>query len=326
MSSLSNRKDIYSDRILAILKNSLGEKINRYFDDEDITEIMLNDDKTVWVDSLTKGMFDTGIVLENIEAFKIINTVATFEEAQLDKENATMSAELPDSGFRFEAVIPPNVDNPIFNIRKKSIRIFTLEDYVNMGSITEFQKNYIEQAILDHKNILIVGGTGSGKTTFANACIGAIPQTERLVILEDTKEIRSLCPNKVSLKTSIYTSMERLLYSTMRLRPDRIIVGEIRGATSLDLLTAWNSGHSGGFSTIHSDSTEGGLEQLEQYNQRKSVDKQQKLIAKTVNLVVVLKRIGGERKVVEIKEVLGVTKDGEYITREVKDTKEEVKE
>lgn len=127
MSSLSNRKDIYSDRILAILKNSLGEKINRYFDDEDITEIMLNDDKTVWVDSLTKGMFDTGIVLENIEAFKIINTVATFEEAQLDKENATMSAELPDSGFRFEAVIPPNVDNPIFNIRKNLLEYLHLK-------------------------------------------------------------------------------------------------------------------------------------------------------------------------------------------------------
>lgn len=321
MSSLSNRKNIYSDRILGILKSSLGDQINQYFEDEDITEIMLNDDKTVWVDSLTKGMYDTGIILENIEAFKIINTVATFSEAKLDKENATMSAELPDTGFRFEAIIPPNVDNPIFSIRKKSLLIFTLDDYVRMGSITEFQKKFIEQAILDHKNILIVGGTGSGKTTFANACIGAIPQTERLVILEDTKEIRSLCPNKLSLKTSMFVSMERLFYSTMRLRPDRIIVGEIRGATSLDLLTAWNSGHSGGFSTIHSDSTEGALEQLEQYNQRKSVDKQQKLIGKAVDLVVVLKRFGGQRKVIEIKEVLGF-ENGKYITKEVKDTDE----
>lgn len=312
-----DRKNIYSDRILAILKSSLGEKINVYFEDEDIIEIMLNDDKTIWVDSLKKGMYFTGITLENTEAMKIINTVATFMEARLDKENATMSAELPDTGFRFEAVIPPNTDNPIFTIRKKSILVFTLDDYVKMRSLTEFQKEVIEKAINDYKNILIVGGTSTGKTTFANACIGAIPKKDRLVILEDTKEIRSLCPNKVSLKTSMYTSMEKLFYSTMRLRPDRIVVGEIRGATSLDLLTAWNSGHSGGVSTIHSDSTEGALEQLEQYNQRKSVDKQQKLIGKAVDLVVVLKRVNGERKVVEIKEVLGF-ENGKYIIREVK--------
>lgn len=313
-----DRRNIYSDRILAILKSSLGEKINSYFEDEDIIEIMLNDDKTVWVDSLTKGMYFTGIILENTEAMKIINTVATFMEAKVDKKNPRMSAELPDTGFRFESVIPPNVDNPIFTIRKKSILIFTLDDYVRMGSLTEFQKGVIEKAINNYKNILIVGGTSTGKTTFANACIGAIPKKDRLVILEDTKEIRSLCPNKISLKTSIYTSMEELFYSTMRLRPDRIVVGEIRGATSLDLLTAWNSGHGGGVSTIHSDSTEGALEQLEQYNQRKSVDKQQKLIGKAIDLVVVLKRVNGERKVVEIKEVLGF-ENGEYIIREVKE-------
>lgn len=318
MSSTESKKNIYSDRILALLKTSLGEQINKYFVDEDITEIMLNDDKTVWVDSLTKGMFYTKIILENVEAMKIINTVATFEEAKLDKQNATMSAELPDTGFRFEAVIPPNVDNPIFSIRKKSILVFTLDDYVNMGSLTEFQKGVIEKSIFEYKNILIVGATSTGKTTFANACIAAIPKTDRLVIIEDTKEIRSLCPNKVCLKTSMYTSMERLFYSTMRLRPDRIIIGEIRGSTSLDLLTAWNSGHSGGISTIHSDSTEGALEQLEQYNQRKSVDKQQKLIGKAIDLVVVLKRINGKRKVVEIKEVLGFENE-KYITREVKE-------
>lgn len=313
-----DRRNIYSDRILAILKSSLGEKINRYFEDEDIIEIMLNDDKTVWVDSLTKGMYFTEIILENTEAMKIINTVATFTETKVDKENPRISAELPDTEFRFEAVIPPNTDNPIFTIRKKSILIFTLEDYVKMGSITEFQKQVIENAINNYKNILIVGGTSTGKTTFANACIGSIPKKDRLVILEDTKEIRSLCPNKISLKTSMYTSMEELFYSTLRLRPDRIIVGEIRGATSLDLLTAWNSGHSGGVSTIHSDSTEGALEQLEQYNQRKSVDKQQKLIGKAIDLVVVLKRVNGERKVVEIKELLGFD-EGKYIIREVKE-------
>lgn len=314
----TDRRNIYSDRIVAILKSSLGEKINTYFEDEDIIEIMLNDNKTIWVDSLTKGMYFTGIVLENAEAMKIINTVATFVEVKVDKENPRMSAELPDTGFRFEAIIPPNVDNPVFTIRKKSILIFTLDDYVKMGSLTEFQKGVIEKAINDYKNILIVGGTSTGKTTFANACIGAIPKKDRLVILEDTKEIRSLCPNKISLKTSMFTTMEELFYSTMRLRPDRIIVGEIRGATSLDLLTAWNSGHSGGVSTIHSDSTEGALEQLEQYNQRKSIDKQQKLIGKAVDLVVVLKRVNEERKVVEIKEVLGFD-EGKYIIREVKE-------
>ncbi|MGL5569269.1 MAG: P-type conjugative transfer ATPase TrbB [Cetobacterium sp.] len=309
-------KTIYNDRLFQILKTAFGVEINSYFENQDIIEILLNNNKQIWVDSLSKGMYQTDIILENSSAMKIINTIATASNSIVDKQNSIISSELPESGFRFEAIIPPNVNNPIFAIRKSSVLVFTLNDYVKMGVITEKQKNIIEVFIESYQNILIVGGTSSGKTTFANACIASIPKGDRLVILEDTQEIKSLCPNSVHLKTSIYKTMEDLFYSTMRLRPTRIIVGEIRGSTSIDLLTAWNSGHGGGISTIHSDSAEGALQQLEQYNQRKSIDKQQSLIGKAVDLIIVLQKIRGKRMVVEIKKVIKF-ENGKYILEEV---------
>lgn len=313
---MRTQKQEHKNRVLELLKHSFGKDIMRFMEDGNVIEIMLNPDKKLWVDTLKEGMLDTGILIEHATAMIIINTVANHCKTIVDVTNSTISAELPESGFRFEGIIPPNVDNASFTIRKKATLIFSLDDYIKMECLTIEQANYIKTSIKEHKNILVVGGTSTGKTTFTNACIAEISKTDRLLILEDTKELQSVCPNTVFLKTSDYKTMADLLKSTMRYRPDRIIVGEVRGGEALDLLTAWNSGHPGGFSTVHSNSDEGGLKQLEQYIQRVSINKQQELIAMAVNVIIVLRRIGNKRKVTSISEVKGF-EDNKYILEKI---------
>jgi type IV secretion system protein VirB11 len=307
-------KQIKKDRLIQLLKYCFNE-INQYLNDDDVIEVMLNPDKKLWIDTLSKGRIFTGHKLEPSKAMSIINTVASHMKMSIDKKNPTLSAELPESGSRFEAVLTGI--NPVFTIRKKALLIFTLDDYVNNHNLTISQKNIIVEAIKDHQNILIVGGTSTGKTTFANACIDEMSKlNERIVILEDTEELQSTAEDSVQLKTTIYADLKRLLKSTMRLRPDRIIVGEIRDGVALDLLTAWNSGHSGGLTTIHSDSALGGLKQLEQYIQRISISKQEELIAKVINVIIVLERIGVQRKVTSITKVKKY-RNGEYLLQKI---------
>lgn len=306
--------EIGNTRLLEALKYAFGDVINTHLEDPDIIEIMLNPDKKLWIEKLKTGIEDTGHIIEPELSISIINTIAHHAKDTITSKNPIISAELPDTGFRFEGIIPPVVKNPTFTIRKKALLIFSLDDYVEMECLSLRQCEVIKKAIKDKKNILVVGGTSTGKTTFTNACIAEIQKEDRLVIIEDTEELQSKCPNTVFLRTNEFTNMTSCLISTMRLRPERIIVGEVRGKEALDLLTAWNSGHSGGFSTIHSDSADGGLKQLEQYIQRVSVDKQRELIGKAVNLIIVLQRINNKRKVTSITEV--DYKDN-YILKEV---------
>lgn len=313
MDGILQKKRESEDRLLDFLEDSLGEENLELLNDDDVIELYLNDDKKIWVDRLSSGREWTGRYMETTDSMRIIKTVASHMDKIIDTQNTIISAELPGSGSRFQGVIPPNVENPTFNIRKKGIKVFTLDDYVESGSLTENQKKVILKSVKEKKNILIVGGTSSGKTTFANAVIAAISETkDRLLILEDTREIQSIAEDTLRMRTSETINLSKLFESAMRQRPDRIIVGEIRGAEALNLLVAWNSGHPGGLCTIHSDSAKQGLSQLEQYIQIVSVSAQEKLIAQTVNVIVVLKKINGERKIDEIAEVIGY-KNGEYI-------------
>lgn len=317
--NLKEKKQIAEDRLIQLLNFSLGE-IVPYLQDKDVVEVMLNPDKKVWVDTLSKGMFFTGITVEPHNSERTIHSIATYVDKIADYKEPIVTAELPESGSRFEGLLPPIVNNPTFTIRKKGIKVFTLDDYVNNGNLNEKQKQIIIEKIKDRKNILVVGGTSTGKTTFTNAIINEISllcQNERLVIMEDTEELQSNSENTCRMKTSAFVTMRDLLKSTMRLRPDRIIVGEIRDGAGLDLITAWNSGHPGGISTIHSESAIGGLRQLEQYIQRVSVSKQEELIGGTVNIIIVLERtVDAEtgkvkRSIKGIYENLGF-KNGEY--------------
>ena len=255
--------------------------------------------------------------MEATESMRVIQSVADYTDKIVDKTSPFVSAELPGTGARFQGVIPPIVDNPVFNIRKKGIRVFTLDDYVESGSLTTRQKDVIIESVNAKKNILIVGGTSSGKTTFANAVIAEIAKTgDRLIIMEDTKEIQSVAEDTLRMTTSDYASMLDLFKSSMRQRPDRLIAGEVRGDEVLSMLTGWNSGHSGGVCTVHSDSPRGGLTQLEQYVQIKSVSAQEKLIASAVNLIIVIKKVGTERKITEIARVNG-WENGDYLLEKI---------
>ena len=314
---VNSKEKVYELRNLKFFENSLGPEILNLKNNPDVIEIMLNPDKKLWVDTLSQGMYFTGIYIEPDKSKSIINLVANAIGTTVGITNPRISAEIPGDKSRFEGTLPPIVENPSFTIRKKALLIFTLDDYVKNGTMTKAQKDIIVKGVLDRKNMLVIGGTSSGKTTLTNAIINEMSVTNhRLVILEDTQEIQSKAENTVFMKTSEYVSLQDLLKTCMRYRPDRIIIGEIRSGEALDLLTAWNSGHPGGISTIHSDTPEGGLKQLEQYIQRVSVSKQQELIAMTINYLIVITKENNIRKIKCIKEILGF-KDGRYILKDI---------
>lgn len=195
----------------------------------------------------------------------IIGSVAHALQSEADDEQPIISGELPIGGHRFEGLLPPVVSGPSFTIRRRASRLIPLDDYVKHKIMTAAQVSVLRSAIASRMNIVISGGTGSGKTTLANAVIAEIVANapdDRIVILEDTAEIQCAAENAVALHTSDTIDMARLLKSTMRLRPDRIIVGEVRDGAALTLLKAWNTGHPGGVTTIHSNTAMSALRLL----------------------------------------------------------------
>lgn len=302
--------------LIQLLNYSLGEEVVKYFSDDNVIEIMLNDDGKLWIDTFD-GTKDTGVIIDNEKALNVAYLLASHIGAEINQDCPHLGGELPGTGFRFQIEIPPIVSNVSFNIRKKAIRVFSLNDYLKNEVMTIRQKNIIEEAVKDRKNILVVGGTSSGKTTLCNAILKEIAKYKnRVVLIEDVQELQCETENKVRMKTCKHTSIRDLIKITMRKTPERIIVGEIRDGAALDLLKAWNSGHPGGISTIHADDCLGGLEKLEQYIQEVSANPQSKLIARAVDLVVVIAKVEGQRKITQIVTVNGY-KNGEYILNEV---------
>src|SRR5713101_3586947 len=172
-----------------------------------------------------------------------------------DADHPIIEGELQIDRIRFEGFIPPVVRRPCFAMRKPAQVLYTLTDYVRDRIVTDSQKGIFREAIVRRENILIIGGTGSGKTTLGGALINEMVESsdssERYVIIEDTLEIQCRAQNLVQLRTSESADLTRLVRATMRLRPDRIIIGEVRGGEALALLKAWNTGHPGGVTTIH---------------------------------------------------------------------------
>jgi type IV secretion system protein TrbB len=291
-------------RLHQMLATALGVKIGSLLEEPSIVELMLNPDGKLWIDRLGEGRSFTGYTLNPAEAERVIYLIASATGTVCSTDNPILSAEFPGSGNRFQGLLPPVVTAPTFTIRKRALMIYTLDDYISQGIMTELQKDSIIKAVHNKKNILIVGGTSTGKTTLANAVLNEIAKTnDRIVIIEDTMELKCTAPDTVFLRSREHVTMNDLLKATMRLRPDRIVVGEVRGGEALSLLKAWNTGHPGGCATVHANSAYGGLTRLEQLIQEAIPAPQKELIAEAVNLVIFIERYQTSRRIKEITEV-----------------------
>jgi type IV secretion system protein VirB11 len=235
---------------------------------------------------------------------------------ELNESNPVLEGRLPLDGSRVVGTIPPTTpDGPSMTIRKHASAIFPLSQYVDEGRISPEGAEYLREAMRDEKNILVAGSTSSGKTTFVNALIKellAVAPRDRLIVIEDTLELQCATKNKQRFVASEAVTMRKLLRTAMRYRPDRIIIGEVRGGEALDLLKSWNTGHSGGLATVHANDAPAALLRLEQLISEVSVTPMPKLIAEAIHVVVYMREFGRiGRQVTEIIQVTGY-REGEY--------------
>jgi type IV secretion system protein VirB11 len=290
----------------------MGPAIAAALDDSDVVEILLNPDGSLWLDRLGTGREPTGHVLSALDAERIIRLVAAHVRSEVHASAPILSAELPDTGERFEGVLPPIVRAPTFAIRKRAVAKLSLVNYVAQGVLNAAQAEVLRLAIRDRRNILIAGGTSTGKTTLANALLQEVAATgDRVIILEDTVELQCCADDHVPLRTrGGVVSMAELVRSTMRLRPDRIVIGEVRGGEALDLLKAWGTGHPGGIATLHAGSAAGALVRLEQLVLEAAVTVPRPLIAEAINFIVYIAGRGKARRVEEVVRVAGLDASG----------------
>lgn len=300
------------------LERDMGPAALAALNDPRTVEIMLNADGRLWQERLGEPMRCIGS-LRVAQAQAIIETVAGYHGKEVTRHKPILEGELPLDGSRFAGQLPPVVAAPTFAIRKRAVAIFTLDQYVEAGAMTGGQRDVLVEAVRAHRNILVTGGTGSGKTTLVNAIINQMvlnDPTERVFIIEDTGEIQCVAANAVQYHTSIDVNMTALLRTTLRMRPDRILVGEVRGPEALDLLMAWNTGHEGGAATLHANSARAGLDRLAMLISMHPDAPRPiaPLIGEAVQVVVHIARAEGHRRVEEILEVCGF-EAGRYLTR-----------
>jgi P-type conjugative transfer ATPase TrbB len=312
--ALSLRAEAIS-RGARMLRTALGPAIARWLEDPAVVEVMLNPDGHLWVDRLTEGLADTGERLSAADGERIVRLVAHHVGAEVHPASPRVSAELPETGERFEGLIPPVVAAPAFAIRKPAVAVFTLNDYVAATIITADQAEVLRNAVAQRRNVLVAGGTSTGKTTLVNALLAEVAKTsDRVVLIEDTRELQCRAPNLVALRTKDgVATLSDLVRSSLRLRPDRIPIGEVRGAEALDLLKAWGTGHPGGIGTMHAGSALGALRRLEQLVQEAVVTVPRALIAETINVIAVLAGRGSERRLIELANVEGLGLAGDYV-------------
>ncbi len=312
--AVSHRQSEAVSRGARMLRTALGPAIAGFLEDPEIVEVMLNPDGRLWIDRLSEGLSDTGERLSPADGERIIRLVAHHVGAEVHAGAPRVSAELPETGERFEGLLPPVVTAPAFAIRKPAVAVFTLDDYVAAGIMTAGQAVVLRSAVVSRRNILIAGGTSTGKTTLTNALLAEVARTaDRVVLIEDTRELQCTAANLVALRTRDgVASLSDLVRSSLRLRPDRIPIGEVRGAEALDLIKAWGTGHPGGVGTIHAGSAIGALRRLEQLIQEAVVTVPRALIAETINLVAVLDGRGSARRLTELASVNGLGPAGDY--------------
>jgi type IV secretion system protein VirB11 len=290
-----------------MLRTAMGPVIAAALEDPDVVEIMLNPDRTLWIDRLSTGRAPLGVELSEADGERIIRLVAAHVGAEVHRGQPLLTAELPETGERFEGILPPAAPGPAFALRKRAAGVIPLARYVTDGMMTTDQARYLVEAVIQRKNILIAGGTSTGKTTLANALLAEIAATgDRVLVLEDTVELQCAARDHVPLRTRQgVVSMQELVRSSMRLRPDRVVVGEVRGGEALDLIKVWGTGHPGGIATIHAGSALGALLRLEQLILEVAVNPPRALIAEAVNVVIHIAGRGRRRRIDQIARVAG---------------------
>lgn len=295
------------------LKHVLGKTILTALSSPSMIELMCNEDGRIWLDSYA-GMQEIGL-LEPAQVRTIICTVAGMTDQIIDRENPDLSAEMPlllddeYTLFRFQGMAYPTVLNPLFSIRRPASKVYTWEEYENNGVMTVPQIEYLKETIGNHMNILVAGATASGKTTFANTILQEIARQfpeERIGILQDTLELQSVSENKFQLRTSEFRDMDDLLKCSLRLRPDRIIIGEVRGKECLSLIKAWGTGHPGGVATIHANNAVQSLMRIEQLVQEANVMPNPQGIAQTINVIVYICKTKSNKAGRVVKEIVVV--------------------
>ena len=281
-----------------------GADIVALLEDQSVIEVMLNPDGKLWAESYDKGKYFTGIIFDAKQATNIIKLIAAYHQEIADYEHPEVACEIPQSRARFQGWLPPVVVAPAFTIRKRAIRIFTLDNYVEGGSLSQEQANRLRAAVQERQNILVAGGTGSGKTTFVNALLYELKDcNDRVIVLEDLPELQISVADSVKLMATSSVSMRDLVKGVLRMRPDRIIIGEVRDGAALELLKAWNTGHPGGICTIHANSPEATISRLEDLVHEVVSTVPSNLIKEAIDLIVFLKRNHeGKYKVASIAE------------------------
>jgi type IV secretion system protein TrbB len=317
MTDTNHRRSERSRRIAEKLERELGAVVFACLRDPHVVDIILNPDGGIWVERLGGAPERLG-EMPSHQAEALIATVAAELQTVVTAERPILECELPIDGSRFTAVIPPVVTAPVFAIRRRASQIITLAGYVSAGVLSRSRAALLAGAIEERRNIVIAGGTGSGKTTLANALIAqmaAASPDDRLVILEDTAEIQCAAPNAVIMRATSTVSLQRLVRTTMRLSPRRIIVGEVRGAEALEMLKAWNTGHPGGIATIHANSAADALARLEDLVREATEAPMQRTIAAAVHLIVFIAKTATGRQVEEVILIEGVRGQA-YLTRQ----------
>lgn len=305
------------ERRRRMLRTAFGPTIAAALADPTVIEVMVNPDGRLWIERASLGRQDTGERIGSAEAERIIRLVAAHVRREVHDKAPIVSAELPESGERFEGVMPPVAPAPCFSVRKPADVVYRLGDYVSARVMSGSQAQVLAQCVRERKNILVVGGTSSGKTTLVNALLAEVAElNERVLILEDTRELKCAAADCVALRTKPgVATLADLVRSTLRLRPDRIIVGEVRGPEALDMLKAWNTGHPGGITTVHANSAEAGLYRLEQLVQEAVMTVPRDLIVEAIDVIVSLEGRGRNRHVETVLELESLDEDGDYRLR-----------
>lgn len=302
-------KDVALERLKEGLRRDFGPVCMAALADPKCIEIMLNTDRSIWVDEFGTGLRHTGHYMPVSQSMKLFTTLATIFGVVVNANSPFLEGTFPLDGSRFAGEIPPIGAAPTFAIRKMALTVVTLDEYVRDGMLTEAHREAIFHAIDNRFNIVVAGGTGSGKTTLLNAVLDSVATRtpdDRVMLIEDTGEVQCKARNLVSKRTSVNATMEQIVKSSMRYRPDRIIIGEVRGKEASTLLEAWNTGHPGGLATVHANSAMAALPRFERLLAKNGELNQEATIAEAINLLIYIKKEKGAAKGRKVKEVAKV--------------------